>query len=139
LLSRRVAVTAPARYLAFAIVSLAMGASVGFIACGGGGTTSGGGTALIEVEISQIFMTVTNKAGRSLADVRVSIVPVGGATLFTARLGRMEHGEKRDLSLGQFQGRDGTPFDLRVVRPKAVRVSGTDLDGKTVEVEKSWR
>jgi hypothetical protein len=132
--------TAPARRLALAIASLVIGASTGAIACGGGGTASGaGGPALIEVEISQIFMTVTNKAGRALADVRVSIVPVGGATVFTARLGRMEHGEKRDLSLGQFQGRDGTPFDLRVVRPKAVRVSGTDLDGKTVEVEKPWR
>jgi hypothetical protein len=133
-------VSAPARCLTLAIAGFVVGAAIGAIACGGGGTASNaGGAALIEVEISQIFMTVTNRAGRALADVRVSIVPVGGATLFTARLGRMEHGEKRDLSLGQFQGRDGTPFDLRVVKPRAVRVSGTDLDGKTVEVEKPWR
>jgi hypothetical protein len=133
-------VSAPARCLTFAIAGFVMAAAIGAIACGGGGTASNaGGAALIEIEISQIFMTVTNRAGRALADVRVSIVPVGGATLFTARLGRMEHGEKRDLSLGQFQGRDGTPFDLRVVKPRAVRVSGTDLDGKTVEVEKPWR
>jgi hypothetical protein len=134
-------VSAPARCRTLAIAGLVTGLIVEAVACGGGGTSSSaaGGPALIEVEISQIFMTVTNRAGRALTDVRVSIVPVGGATLFTARVGRMEQGEKRDLSLGQFQGRDGTPFDLRAVRPKAVRVSGTDLDGKTVEVEKPWR
>jgi len=117
-----------------------MGVVLGAAACGGGGTSSGaGGPALIEVEISQIYLTVTNKSGRALNDVRVFIEPIGGATVFSARVGRMEQGEQRDLSLGQFQGRDGTPFDRRTVRAKTVRVSGTDLDGKTVEAEKPWR
>jgi len=134
-------VSAPARCLTLAIAGLAMGVTLGAVGCGGGGTSSSGagGPALIEVQISQIYLTVANKSGRALNDVRVVIVPVGGATLFSARVGRMEQGEQRDLSLGQFQGRDGTPFDRRTVRAKAVRVSGTDLDAKTVEVEVPWR
>jgi len=134
-------VSAPARCLTLAIAGLAMGVVLGAVACGGGGASSSGaaGPALIGVEISQIYLTVTNKSGRALNDVRVFIVPVGGATLFSARVGRMEQGEQRDLSLGQFQGRDGTPFDRRTVRAKTVRVSGTDLDAKTVEVEVPWR
>jgi len=133
-------VGAPARCLTLAIAGLALGVVLGAAACGGGTPSPGAGDpALIDVQISQIYLTVANKSGRALNDVRVVIVPIGGATLFSARVGRMEQGEQRDLSLGQFQGRDGTPFDRRTVRAKAVRVSGTDLDGKTVEVEKPWR
>ena len=43
------------------------------------------------------------------------------------------------LMLGDFSGRDGTPFSLRVVKPKSVEVKGTGADGKTYEVSIPWR
>jgi hypothetical protein len=131
-------VIAPPRSLVVATAGLVMAAAIGAVGCGGGGTSSSAGPALIEVETSSVLMTVRNQSGRTLVDVRVSIVPVGGATQFTATIPRMESGEKRNLSLREFRGKDGTPFDLRVIKPKKVRVSGTDPDGKTIEVERPW-
>lgn len=121
-----------------AFVVVAMGLGLGTAGCGGGSSDTGE-PALVEIQNSSIFITVENRAGQPLTEMKVSVVPVGGVTLFTASLARLESGEKRDLSLSQFYGRDGTPLDLRVVRPKAVRVSAKKVDGTPVEVEKPWR
>jgi hypothetical protein len=74
-----------------------------------------------------------------LTDVNVAIVPVGGQTEFKKFVGRMENAEKKDLALGGFYGRDGTTFNLRVVKPRLVRVTGNDLNGKNYSVETRWQ
>lgn len=107
--------------------------------CGGIGPVSSPEQALLGVEISQMFLTVENRSGLALRDVRIEIVPVGRATDFSILVPRLENAEKRDFPLGNFRGRDGTPFNLRVVRPRSVKVSGTDINNKTVEVEVPWR
>jgi hypothetical protein len=73
-----------------------------------------------------------------LTDVDVAIVPIGGVVEYTKFVGRIESAEKRDVSLGAFSSRDGTPFNLRVVRPKTVRVTAKDLTDKAYKVERSW-
>jgi hypothetical protein len=95
--------------------------------------------APIGIQNSQLSIVIENKVGMPLTDVDVVIVPVGGATEFKKFVGRMENAEKRDLSLGGFYGRDGTTFSLRVVRPKAVRVTGKDLNAKPYNVEARWQ
>jgi type IV pilus biogenesis protein CpaD/CtpE len=95
--------------------------------------------APIAIETSQMSVVIVNKVGMPLTDVDVAIVPVGGATEFKKFIGRMENAEKRDLALGGFYGRDGTTFSLRVVRPKAVRVTGKDLNAKPYNVEARWQ
>jgi hypothetical protein len=95
--------------------------------------------APIGIQNSQLSVVIENKVGMPLTDVDVSIVPIGGATEFKKFVGRMENAEKRDLSLGAFYGRDGTTFNLRVVRPKAVRVTGKDLNAKPYNVEARWQ
>ena len=102
------------------------------------GTSGEGGTA-IAIQSSSLYVTVENRAGVPLLDLRVAINPVGGATTFTKMIGRLEAGEKRDLALGEFSGRDGTPFSLRVVRPKNVVVTAADFVGKKYEVTAPWR
>lgn len=97
------------------------------------------GEALIGVETSQFSVGVENKTGMPLVDVQIAIVPVGGVTQYTKMAGRMENGEKRDFGLGGFYGRDGTPFSLRVVRPKTVRVTGKDLNNKPIQVDVPWK
>jgi hypothetical protein len=92
----------------------------------------------IGVQTSQLFVTIENKAGAPLVNMTVAIVSVGGQP-FTRLLSRLENGEKRDVSLSDFGGRDGTPFSLRVVRPKTVRVTAEDVASKKYEVEVPWR
>ena len=95
--------------------------------------------AQIDVQTSQLSVLVENKVGMPLVDVEVAILPVGGHTEFTKFAGRLENAEKRDISLSSFSARDGTPFSLRVVRPKSVRVVGKDLNNKPVQVDVPWK
>jgi hypothetical protein len=97
-----------------------------------------GASASIGVQMTELFVTIENKAGTPLINVTVSIVSVGGLP-FTRLVSRMENGERRDMSLAEFSGRDGTTFSLRVVRPKSVRVTAEDLAGKKHEAEVPWK
>ena len=99
--------------------------------CAGQGSAQDA-NAPVKIETSQMFVTVTNDSGMAL-------VPMGRTTLYTEFVGRMESADSRKIMLGDFNGRDGTPFSLRVVKPKAVQVKGTDVAGKTHEVEVAWK
>ena len=103
------------------------------------GSAESNDQSLIGIETSSFSVVVVNKVGMPLVDVDVAIVPVGRAVHFTKMAGRMDSGEKREISLNSFYGRDGTPFSLRVVRPKSVRVTGKDLNNKKIEVEVPWK
>jgi hypothetical protein len=94
--------------------------------------------ASIGVQTSQLFVTIENKAGAPLVNITVAILSVAGQP-FTRLVSRLENGEKRDLALGDFGGRDGTPFSLRVVRPRTVRVTAEDVANKKYEVDVPWR
>src|SRR3979409_1912864 len=110
--------------------AFASATALAVVACSGGPPAQAQDSP-IAIKTSQLSVVIENKVGMPLTDVDVSIVPIGGATEFKKFVGRMESAEKRDLSLGGFYGRDGTTFNLRVVRPKVVRVTGKDLNAKT--------
>ncbi len=109
------------------------------VKCSSSGSESAQNQAQIAVQTSQLSVVVENKVGMPLVDVMVAIVPVGGVGRYTKLAGRMENGEKRDFELSSFYGNDGTPFSLRVVRPKTVRVTGKDLNNKPVQVDVPWK
>jgi hypothetical protein len=96
-------------------------------------------SSLIGVETSQFSVVIENKVGMPLTDVQVAILPVGGVTQYTKMAGRLDNGEKREIALGGFFGRDGTPFSLRVVKPKTVRVTGRDMNNKPVQIDVPWK
>jgi hypothetical protein len=91
------------------------------------------------MEVSQLFMTVQNNAGLALNDVTIAIVPYGGQTEFSKFVGRLDSQEKRDVMLADFRGRDGTPFQRGIVKPKTVRIVASDLTGKKYEIEYPWK
>ena len=103
--------------------------------------TSGESGSAITIETSSRFVTVENHAGAPLLDLRVTLNPVGSATTFTSSISRLEAGEKRNVSFGEFRGRDGTPFStvFLFVRPKNVVVSAVDQIGKRYEVTVPWQ
>jgi hypothetical protein len=80
----------------------------------------------LSINVKQQFMTIQNKAGLPLTDVTIAIVPVGRQTEYTKFYGRIESSQNLDLSLGDFHGRDGTPFSLRVVSAVAPRRLGCE-------------
>jgi hypothetical protein len=118
--------------LLVAIASLAVG-------CSERGAASQDANAPIKVETSQMYVTVHNNSGLALNDVSVAIIPLGRSTVYNKFLGRLENAESRNLMLGDFYGRDGTPFSLRVAKPRSVEVKGKDVKGQTHAVEVAWR
>ena len=131
---------APRRRLPFLRSSVFVGVTgLALVACSSSGPPAQAQDAPIGIQTSQLWVTIENKAGMPLMDVDVAITPIGGATEFVKFVGRMESAEKRDLSLGDFHGRDGTPFSLRVVRPKTVRATAKDLKDKAYKVEQPWQ
>lgn len=122
--------------LASAAVGVTLGAALW--ACSSGQPARQAADAPIGVQTSQMFVTVENKAGLALVDVDVDILPMGGPIVFRKFLERVENGQKRTVSLGDFTSQDGTTFSLRLVRPKTVRVKGKDMVGKTYEVAVPW-
>jgi hypothetical protein len=113
-----------------------------FLAAGCSGGESAESVSAAEgpilVETSQAFVTFQNRSGLPFTEVVISILPYGPGE-YTRRLSRIENTMKREVPLTQFQGRDGTPFNLRVTRPKAVRVHAEDAAGKSYDVEVPWR
>src|SRR5262245_41493717 len=114
-----------------------IGLALALAGCSGSAATNE--QTVIGIETSQFSVVVVNKVGMPLTDVDVAILPVGRAVQFSKLVGRMDNAEKREISLNNFYGRDGTPFSLRVVRPKSVRVTGKDLNNKPIEVEVPWK
>jgi hypothetical protein len=128
------------RRLFLLVVAAVSVSTLTFAACSSGsGSSSSDQSGQIGIQTSQLSVTIENKAGMPVTDIDVSIVPIGGATAFKKFIARMENAEKRDLALGEFFGDDGTPFNLRVIRPKLVRVTGKDLNSKPVSAELAWK
>jgi hypothetical protein len=92
----------------------------------------------LSIEPSSIVMTMENREQQPLLDVRIAIRPVGGQTEYVKLVSRLESGEKRTVSLGEFNGRDGTPFSLRVVRPKEIAVTATGLTNEKFSMTVPW-
>src|SRR5581483_6742583 len=83
------------------------------------------------------FVKTAERVGGTIDTV--TIVPPTRSAVFTKYVGRFENSESRDIMLGDFSSRDGTPFNLRVVTPKSVEVKGTGVDGKTYDVSVPWK
>ena len=95
--------------------------------------------APVKIQTSQMYVTVRNDSGAPLNEVSLAIVPVGRQTVYNKFIGRLENSETRNVMLGDFFGRDGTPFSLRVVKPQSVELKGKDVRGKDYSTEVAWR
>jgi hypothetical protein len=125
--------------VALAVGWLAMGCSDARTGQREGATgTTGQVPAAIAVETSSLFVTVENRANAPLLDVTVALKPASG-TLFSTSISRLEGGEKRDLSLSDFRSPDGTTFNLRMMRPRQVLVTASDLVGKKYDMTVPWK
>jgi hypothetical protein len=107
--------------------------------CSDQGAASQDANAPVKIAISQMYVTIRNESGLALNDVSVAIIPMGRTTVFNKFLGRLENAQSRNVMLGEFIGRDGTPFSLRVIKPRSVEVKGKDVKGQNYTTEIAWR
>ncbi len=107
-------------------------------ACSRGTVEATGDLDVFEVSTSQLFVTVANRSGSTLVDVELEVAPVGGSTIFTYFHARLEPGQKQNLSLSEFRGKDGTNLNLRVHRPKSVSVKAHTQGGDEYAATVPW-
>ena len=94
--------------------------------------------APVLISTRQTVIALQNRAGVPLADIKLTVVAYGN-TEFTRMLGRMETEESREVNLNQLSSRDGTSFNARLSKPKLVRFTATDVNGKPVDLEVAWK
>lgn len=105
----------------------------------GSGASSVQGSSQLGISNTSLFVTVENLSGQPLVDVHVAIKPYGVSSPYATIISRMETGEKRDLSVGEFRGADGTGFSLRLAKPQSITVTATDLVNKKYEATRAWQ
>ena len=128
------------RWIRWFLIGVTMaGVAVLASACAGqGSATAIPQDSPVRLEVSAMFISLENQAGQPLTDIMVSIVPNGPGAPYTSLVSRLENTEKHDIMLGDFRGRDGSPFSRRAVRPRAVRIEASDISGKKYAVEYPW-
>lgn len=87
------------------------------------------------IEVSQTYLTIENRTGVPLAAGEIEIIPGGFLKPFKTSLSRLDSGERRPVMLNAFIGNDGMAFRRGLVRGRRVRVTATDVNGKTYEQE----
>lgn len=129
--------TMQSRILSVSISAIIFAMALTTTGCGGSSeNTSLGGP--IEIEVSQLFITVTNKSGMAITDIKLEVIPTGGQTSYGATHYRLENADKKDFSLGELRGSDGMTLNLRVHKPDRVRVTATDIDSTEYDIEIPW-
>jgi hypothetical protein len=102
-------------------------------ACGGGAVASGDASLVVEVSGSSV--SLENQTGVSLARGEISIIPEGIPRPYVMNFSYMSSGQKRTFPLNSFRTSDGTPFRQSIATGRSVKVTATDVTGKTYERE----
>jgi hypothetical protein len=102
-------------------------------ACGGGAVDDP--NAPVGVTVSQTYLTIINRSGSAFADGQIELVPAGVLAPYRTQMPRIESGANRDVQLSQFAGVGGARFRRGITRIKSVRITATDMTGKTYKQE----
>jgi hypothetical protein len=100
------------------------------------GTTDG--TPAIVVVRSESAVTIENRVGRPLLNVRITVEPVESGTPFILVLPTMDTREKRDLRFEEFRNEDGALLDPTSVRRGQIRVTARDTLANIHNVTIPW-
>ena len=108
---------------------------VALAAAGCGRALADDPNAPVLVTISQTYLTIENKAGSALVDGVIELVPSGVLAPYRANLPRIESGANREVMLDRFSGAGGARFLRGSTRIRSIRLTATDLTGKTYQRE----
>jgi hypothetical protein len=119
------------------VAGCALLASVFVVACGGAAVDDP--NAPVGVTVSQTYLTIANRSGSAFADGQIELVPAGVLAPYKMQMPRIESGANRDVQLDQFAGVGGARFRRGVTRIKTVRITATDMTGKTYKQEVAFK
>lgn len=105
------------------------------LAAGCGGGVADDPNAPVGITLSQTYLTIANRSGSAFAEGQIELVPAGVLAPYRLAMPRIESGATRDVQLDQFSGAGGARFRRGVARMKAVRITATDMTGKTHKQE----
>jgi hypothetical protein len=91
--------------------------------------------APVGITVSQTYLTIANRSGSAIADGQIELVPAGVLAPYRLPMPRIESGATRDVQLDQFSGANGARFHRGVARMRTVRITATDMTGKTYKQE----
>ena len=119
--------------------SVGLAALIGFVAtlsaAGCGRALADDPNAPVAVTVSQTYLTIDNKAGSALIDGSIELVPSGVLPPYKTSLPRVESGSNREVRLDRFSGAGGARFLRGATRIRSVRLSATDVTGRTYKRE----
>ena len=91
--------------------------------------------APVGITVSETYVTIVNRSGSAFAEGLIELVPSGVLAPYRSQLPRIESGANRDVQFDLFAGAGGARFRRGVARMKSVRVTATDIAGKTYKEE----
>jgi len=100
--------------------------------------TTGGDSAVIAIERTASYLTIENRAGLPLVELKV-VLPAANGLSFSTLIPRLESGAKRDVAFAGLRSNDGTSFSPQWQRPMRIAVTATDLAGKKYDVTVPWK
>ena len=100
------------------------------------GTTDG--KSAIVLGRSESAVSVENRVGRPLLNVRVTVETGETGILFVLVLPTMDTGERRDLRFEELRSEDGALFDPVSVHPRQVKVTARDTLANSYDVTIPW-
>lgn len=92
-------------------------------------------TGPIGITFSQTYLTLENRAGVPIVDTRVEIITRGLRPPFRTTVPRLETSSKHDIPYNQFRSADGTTFQRGALPTRTLKVTGTEITGKVIELE----
>jgi hypothetical protein len=116
------------------LVTLALAACTNAAVDKAVGTTDG--TSEVSLTRTDTGITVQNRVGRPLLNIRVTIEPAGAAFAYT--LPTLDPGATRDIPFADFRSEDGTLFEPGSHHPTEVKATARDTLGNSYDVTAPW-
>ena len=100
------------------------------------GTTDGGSEVVLARTESGI--TVHNRVGRPLLNIRVVLEPAGDGPVYFHTLPTLDAGVTREIPFADFRSEEGALFEPGSHEPKQVKATARDTLGNSYDVTAPW-